>query len=66
MAAGLPNAKQPVWAVILLTFGVASLLMAFLADEAALRWFLLGSVGFVVLIYSLPRSFWIIVGLAEK
>ena len=66
LSLSVPNANEKAAAPFLLGFGLLLLIVAFLASKVFLKWFLGGLLLLVVVAYSLPMSFWQLVGLAEK
>jgi Na+/H+ antiporter NhaB len=69
MAASLPNARQPIFAAFLFGYGATVLILIGLSftrlGDVALKWFLIVTIGLVVIAYALPQSFWRVVGLKD-
>jgi hypothetical protein len=63
--ASLSNPSQKIPGLVLVGYGFAILALALLGKNAVLKWFLVGPAVLLIVLYSLPMSFWQWVGLAK-
>jgi hypothetical protein len=64
--ASLPNASQKLPGVMLAAYGAAIVVLVFLGKGTAVKWMLIVPAVLLIIVYSLPMSFWRLLGLADK